>query len=444
MPLTAPGPAGLHLVRQIPTIQRDPLGFLLSSARTYGGVVQFPVGNLPVYALSEPEGIKHVLQDNHRNYHKDTLQFNTLSLVSGDGLLTSDGDHWLRQRRMMQPAFHRQRIHAFGEQMTAATERMLARWDALPGGTTLDVDAEMMKMTLEIVGHTLFSVDLSSDAGNLVHAVLVALDYIVYRAQTPLALPVVVPTLRNRRFRAALQMLDRAVEHLLADRRAQANGHDDLLAMLLEARSETGAPMSDRQLRDEIITLIIAGHETVASALTWTWHLLSLHPGVVDQWQVELASVLGGRTPVTEDVPRLPYTRAILDEALRLYPPAWLITRNSIGADSIAGYSIPPNALIIISPYVVHRQPALWPEPEAFQPERFLAEPDAPRFAYLPFGGGPRLCIGNAFALAEGVLVLATVAQRYRLEGASGRTVRVDPLVTLRPHGGLPMVLRRL
>jgi cytochrome P450 len=443
-PLTAPGPTGSQLLRQIKTIQRNPLDFLLDSALTYGGVVQFPIGPVPVYAVSDPEAVKHVLQDNHRNYTKDTLQFNTLSLVTGDGLLTSDGDFWLRQRRMMQPAFHRQRIHSFGQAMTAAAERMLARWDALPQGTVLDVDAEMMKMTLEIVGHTLFSADLSAKASSLVQAVLIALDYIVYRAQTPLALPLAVPTPRNRAFTHAVRMLDDAVAHLIAERRAHPNeAEDDLLDMLLQARTEDEEPMSDRQLRDEIITLIIAGHETVASALTWTWHLLAHHPHATEKLVTELDESLPGRAPSPGDVTQLPYTRAVFDEALRLYPPAWLITRKSLAPDTLAGHRVPGDALIIISPYVIHRQPALWPEPTAFQPERFLREGETPRFAYLPFGGGPRLCIGNTFALMEGALVLATVAQRYHLSLAPGHTVTADALVTIRPHGGLPMRLQR-
>lgn len=442
--MTAPGPTGAEMLRQLRAIQRAPHEFLLTCARTYGGVTQFPIGNLSVYAVSDPAGVRHVLQDNARNYNKDTIQFNTLALVTGEGLLTSDGDFWLRQRRMMQPAFHRQRVAAFGQTMVSTAEKMLARWEALTEGVSLDIDHEMMKLTLEIVGQTLFSVDLSAAASDLVQAVLITLEYIVYRAQSPLALPPFVPTPRNRTFNHALQMLDESVYRLIAARTAEAGEtrHGDLLDLLLAARSEDGQPMSDRQLRDEIITLIIAGHETVASALTWTWHLLANHPAAAEALVVELTGRLGQRPPQVDDLSALPYTRAIFDEALRLYPPAWLITRKARATDEIAGRVVPAGALVIISPYVVHRDPELWPEAESFRPERFLGEA-TPRFGYLPFGGGPRLCIGNTFALMEGALILATVAQRYRLLAAPGQAVQAEPLVTLRPKGGLHLQLKR-
>lgn len=444
MKTTAPGPAGPDLLRQIRTILADPLQFLLDSARTYGDIVQFPIGGLAVYAVNAPDAVKHVLLDNHHHYSKNTLQYRTLALVTGNGLLTSDGEFWLRQRRMLQPAFHRARLAGFGAAMTAAAGRMLERWDALEADAPLDVDAEMMRLALEIVGQTLFSADLSREADDLAQATLTALDFIIYRAQTPLAPPLWLPTARHRRFRAALRTLDQAVHRLVAARRADGAGPDDLLGLLLNARGDDGAPMDDRQLRDEIVTLIVAGHETVASALTWTWRLLAENPAAEARLHEELGSVLRGRTPTVADLPRLPYTRAVFDEALRLYPPAWLITRKALKPDEIAGCAIPAGALIIISPYVIHRQPALWPDAEVFRPERFLEkDADAPRFAYLPFGGGPRLCIGNTFALMEGALALATVAQRYRLRLAPGRPVKVEPLVTLRPHGGLRMTWER-
>ncbi|MBP7690780.1 MAG: cytochrome P450 [Anaerolineales bacterium] len=447
---TAPGPSSSTLLRQIQTIQRDPLSFLTACARQYGPLVRFPIGNLAVFAVNAPELVKHVLQDNHRNYGKNTIQFNTLAMVTGRGLLTSDGGFWLRQRRLLQPAFHRQRLAGFGCAMTAAAEQLLAEWDARPADTApLDVDAAMMTTTLAIVGRTLFNADLRVEAADLVPAVLTALDFIVYRAQTPLAWPLVVPTPRNLRFQAARRRLEAAVSRLNADRRAFLAGGgappDDLLQMLLDARDDAGQPMTERQLRDELITLIIAGHETVASALTWTWHLLAQNPLAEARLRAELATVLAGRAPTPDDLPRLPYTRAVFEEALRLYPPAWLITRQALGPDTLAGHAIPAGALLIISPYVIQRRPEVWPDPEAFQPERFLeGAPDTPRFGYLPFGGGPRQCIGNGFALLEGTLILAMVAQRYQLRPAPGSAVRVDALVTLRPHDGLWMTVRQV
>lgn len=442
-PISAPGPSGLDMLRQLRTIQRDPLAFLLQSATTYGNMVQFPMGNLAVFSVSDPAGVKHILQDNARNYTKDTIQFNTLAMITGDGLLTSDGDFWLRQRRMVQPAFHRQKVAAFGVHMVQTAERMLARWETLPDNTELDVDYEMMKLTLEIVGHTLFSVDLSNGASELVQAVLTALDYVVYRAQSPLALPLNIPTPRNQAVNRSLELLDKAIERLVVERRQLAEQPADLLSMLLEARTEADEPMSQGQLRDEIITLLIAGHETVASALTWTWHLLAQNPLAEAELAQELARVLQGRLPRIEDLPNLPYTRAVFDEALRLYPPAWLITRKTIAEDTVAGHTVPAGALVIISPYIVHREPTVWEAPQAFKPERFLEDQHTPRYAYLPFGGGPRLCIGNVFALTEGALVLAAVAQKFQLRAVPGHRVYAEPLVTIRPRGGLPMTLQR-
>jgi len=443
MKSSAPGPSGLDLLRQLRTIQRDPLTFLLNCARTYGAMVQLPLGRQAAFVVSDPAGVKHVLQDNARNYIKDTVQFSTLALITGEGLLTSDGDFWLRQRRMIQPAFHRQKVAALGQPMVRAVEKMLARWEALPDGAQLDIDHEMMKVTLEIVGHALFSVDLSDDANELVQAVLTSLDYVIYRAQSPFALPLSLPTARNLAVNRALTMLNDSIARLVAARRQMAEPPGDLLQMLLEARTEDGAPMSQKQIRDEVLTMIIAGHETVASALTWTWHLLGQNPLVDAELYQELTRVLNGRLPSAADLASLPFTRAVFDETLRLFPPAWLITRKAVANDVVAGYVVPAGSLIIISPYIVHRAPEAWAAPLAFQPERFLGNGHTARYAYLPFGGGPRLCIGNQFALLEGGLVLATVAQKFRLQAASQHTVHAEPLVTIRPRGGLPMMLQR-
>lgn len=431
-----PGPTPRELLPRLRELQQEPLEFLLELTRRYGPFVRLPVPGLPVFSISDPEAVKHVLQDNARNYSKRTLQFTNLALVTGQGLLTSDGEFWLRQRRMAQPAFHRHRIAGFGEAMTGAALRMLERWKAKQDGV-LDLDHEMMEMTLEVVGLTLFSSDFSAAAERMVEATLTALDYVIHKAQNPFGPPAWVPTARNRRFRQALGVLDRAVYRLIEERRARGRPHGDLLSMLLEARDDDGQPMTLRQLRDELITVIIAGHETVASALTWTWHLLAQHPQAEAALHAELAQVLGGRTPTTDDLPRLPYTRAVFEEALRLYPPAWLITRRATGPDTVGGYPVPKGSLLVLSPYITHRQPSAWPEPETFRPERFLEAARPPRYAYIPFGGGPRLCIGNTFALVEGQLILATVAQRYRLRPADPKPVEVAPLVTIRPKGGL-------
>lgn len=433
------------LPTQIPEIQRDPLGFLMRHRAKFGDFIFYSLKIANVYQVTHPEIVRHVLQTNNRNYNKDTIQYNTLSQITGRGLLTSDGDVWLRQRRLAQPAFHRRRLEAMAGTMTEATCAMLDRWEhKARAGAPVDVDAEMMQATLEIVGKTMFNIDLRSGAHALTRAVLTTLDYVVYRANAFLAPPLSWPTGRNREVRAALDLLETAVYDTIAERRASGEDAGDVLSMFLQARDEeTGEGMSDAQIRDEMMTLLIAGHETVASALTWGWYLLSMNPTVRVRLEAELDAVLHGRSPTVADLPDLPYTRAVFEETLRLYPPAWLITRRAIDADEIGGVTIPPRALMILSPYVTHRHPDYWPNPLGFDPDNFLGDAvrQRPRFAYIPFGGGPRLCIGDGFALLEAQLMIATIAQRFRLNLVPGHPVKVDALVTLRPHAGLLMAL---
>jgi cytochrome P450 len=315
-------------------------------------------------------------------------------------------------------------------------------------GRPIDIAQEMMEVALKIVGRALFSIDVRREAAELAQAVLVLREHIVGRARTLSLVPGFLPTPGNLRARAALARLDRFVYDLIAERRRMAvEGEalpDDLLTMLMQAQFEENSKsqfMTDRQLRDEVITLIIAGHETVASALAWTWRLLSQNPEACARLHEEVDTVPAGRLPSVEDLPRLPYTRMVFDEALRLYPPAWIITRRALAEDRIGPYRVPAGGLVVLSPYVTQRLAAFWTEPERFRPERFSPEEIAGRskFAYFPFGAGPRLCIGNTFALVEAQLVLATVARRYDLESAAGRPVEVEPGVTLRPKHGLWM-----
>lgn len=446
-PSTIPSPVKVQVSpTRIPEIQRDPLRFLLRNAAEHGDFIHYPLGLWEVFQVNHPALVKHILQDNNRNYSKNTIQYNTLAKVTGRGLLTSDGALWLSQRRLIQPAFHRKRIQAYGDTIVAATRDMLTRWStAAATGEALDVDAEMMRVTLEIVGKTLFDLDLKTEAPELTTGVLEMLDYVVYRASNPLAPPVSWPTRRNRRYRAAMSRLNGIIYRMIAARRTAGEDRGDVLSMLLEARDEeTGAAMSDAQVRDEIATLIIAGHETVASALTWAWYLLAGNPAVRAALEDELDRVLPGRDPTVADLPALALTRMVFDETLRLYPPAWLITRRALADDPIGDAVIPAGALVIISPYVVHRNAAYWPDAETFDPHRFEPERSAerPRFAYIPFGGGPRLCIGDSFALLEGPLILSTAARRFRLDLVPDHPVKVDALVTLRPHDGLLMNVR--
>lgn len=431
------------LPTRIPEIQRDPLSFMMRSVAEHGDFIHYPLGLWEVFQVNHPAVIKHILQDNNRNYSKNTIQYNTLAQVTGRGLLTSDGKLWLKQRRLMQPAFHRRRLEAYGDTIVSATTDMLDRW--LPSGeaqTTVDIDAEMMQVALEIVGHTLFNLDLRTEAQEMTEGVLEMLEYVVFRASTPVAPPLSIPTRRNRRYQAAMEKLETVVYETIRERRASDIDRGDVLSTLLRGPDEgEGEPMSDEQIRDEMVTLIIAGHETVASALTWSWYLLSLNPTVRREMEDELDRVLQGRRPAVDDLHHLPLTRMVFDETLRLYPPAWLITRRAIGEDRIGTATIPAKALMIMSPYVMHRHPDYWHNPAGFDPRRFAPEAVAarPRFAYIPFGGGPRLCIGDSFALLEGPLILATVAQRMRLNLVPSHPVKVDALVTLRPHEGLLM-----
>ncbi len=443
--LSAPGPDLRTLLTSLTGLRDDPLAFLQDAAARYGELVHFRLGPWNAFLLSRPEDIQHVLQDNNRNYTKDTLQYNGLAKVTGRGLLTSDGDIWLRQRRHMQPAFHRQRIQGFAPLMLEAAARKAEAWGTLcESGRPVDVDREMMELALEILGKALLGVDLRTEAPVLTSAVLVALDHIVNGMKNPEILPGFVPTPARRKFQQALRTLDGAVAEIIAARRgATGAGESYLVDMLLRA-PEGGAPMSDQQVRDELITILIAGHETVASALTWACYLLASNPAAEARLHAELDTVLAGREPTMDDLPALEYTRRVFDETMRLYPPAWLVTRKNIAEDTIGGARIPPGSMVVISLASAHRNPIYWPEPERFDPDRFLPEQvnARPRFAYLPFGGGPRLCIGNHFALLEAPIILASLYQRYTLALEPGRPVKVDALVTQRPHGGLPMLVK--
>lgn len=437
-----PGPRGRAALEGLRELQQSPLAFLSRVTAQYGDLVRYPLGPWEFYIATHPDHVSRVLQENQRAYSKDTFQYNLLKIVTGNGLLTSDGAFWLRQRRLAQPAFHHRRLEALDALITAAIADMLEDWEgAAAREAPIDVAAAMMQVALRIVGQALFSIDIREEADVLAQAVLVVLDHIVERARTLGLTPEWLPTARNHHFRAALATLDRVVYATIA-RRRQAGGDDDLLSMLLAARDEeTGEGMSDRQVRDEVMTLLIAGHETVASALAWTWYLIARAPEVERKLHAEVDAVLGGRLPSAADLPRLMYTRQVFEEALRLYPPAWIITRKTLAADVLGGYPIPAGALVVLSPYVTQRRPDLWENPEAFDPERFAPARAAgrPRFAYFPFGGGARLCIGNHFALVEAQLIIASVAQRFHLRLASDHPVEPEPSVTLRPRHGLLM-----
>ncbi len=444
----APGPRGHVVFGSLPDFRRDILGALFDAWQRHGDVVRFRLGGtIQAYLLVHPDHVAQVLQENHRNYRKDRLSYDRLKPTVGEGLLTSEGDLWLRQRRLIQPAFHRQRIASFGSLMVESTLAMLDRWEARYGdGQTFDVFAEMTRLALEIASKTLFGTSLSEDADRVGQAVSFASLHTNRRMQSYFELPLSLPLPGNRRFRREIRALDEVVYRLIGDRRRAGQRSDDLLSLLVDARDEaTGEKMADHQLRDEVMTIMLAGHETTAVALSWTWYLLSRHPAVAARLRAELSDVLGGRPPRVEDLPRLPYTEMVVEEAMRLYPPAWILSRSPIADDVVGGYWIPADKMVMLCPYLTHRHSAFWENPEGFDPERFSPARSAgrPRYAYFPFGGGPRLCIGSGFAVQEARLVLATVAQRVRLDLAPGCSVRPQPLITLRPSSGIRMTMRR-
>jgi cytochrome P450 len=444
----APGPRGHLLVGQLPELRRDPFTFLIGLAREHGDVARFRIGPVTVHLVTDPGGVQHVLQDNNRNYGKQTRGFQKLRLVLGQGLLTSEGDFWRRQRRIAQPGFHKDKIRRFADQMTRATERMLLRWTArepAAGGAPIDAAHEMMLLTLNIVGETLLSLDTTDESERVGAAVTLTLEHIQRRMFAMFPVVDDLPLPSNLRFRRAVRYMDQLVFKLIDDRRASDVDPGDLLSMLMQARhDQSGEGMSARQLRDEVMTIFAAGHETTANALAWTFYLLSLNPAVARRLRGELLEVLAGRAPCYDDLAHLPYTAAVIQEALRLYPPAWVISRSAVGDDVVCGYHVPARSIVVLSPYITHRRETSWPNPEGFDPERFLGERTsaAHRFDYFPFGGGPRQCIGNNFALMEAELVLATVAQRFELHLVPGHVTVADPLVTLRPRGGIPMRLK--
>ncbi|GAB3596123.1 cytochrome P450 [Angustibacter peucedani] len=435
------------MVRAVPAIRRDPLAHLEELVSRYGDLVAFPMPRTPVLLVNDPDGVRRVLVENARGYSKATVQYGALSAVTGSGLLTADGEDWRRRRRIAQPAFHHGTLDVVAEQSVAAGRRVVGSWAGRPDGSVVDVDAACMRATLEVVGRTLFDDDLAADGEVVVAAVQEALEVVVARARLPR--PAWLPLPSHRRLARAVATLDATCARVVRARRARGIADDDtdLLALLLRSAEAEGG-LTDQQVRDELVTLVIAGHETVASSLAWTLQLLAEHPDEQAAVHAELDAVLGGRDPGWSDLRALTRTRQVVDESLRLFPPAWVVTRRAVEADVVAGVAVPAGTLVIISPWLLHRRARAWQDPLAFDPSRFAAaRSSAPRGDYLPFGAGPRLCIGRDFALVEQVLALATVLREHRLEPVrQGGVVvrpRVDALVTLRPRGGMPLVLRR-
>lgn len=424
--------------------RRDRLAFFQELARSQGDIVRFRLGPREVWLLSHPDDIRDVLVTRQRQFIKSpTLQ--VAKHLLGEGLLTSEGETHLKQRRLMQPAFHRQRVAAYADTMVRYAALTRERWAGLPPVEPLDMAQEMMRLTLVIAGKTLFDADVEDDT-NEVREVLRELMSLFQKIAMPWsALTMKLPLPSTIRFRKARRRLDEIIYRIIRERRQSGQDHHDLLSMLLTARDEEGETggMSDEQVRDEVLTLFLAGHETTAIALTWTWYLLSQHPTAEAKLHAEIDTALEGRLPTFEDVPKLRYTEMCFAEAMRLYPPAWIIGRQTLADYEVRGCVIPKGATVLMSPYIVQHDPRFYPAPEKYDPERFAPETKEarPKFAYFPFGGGTRVCIGEPFAWLEGVLALATLAQRWKPRLVPGHPVEIMPFATLRPKHGMMMTL---
>ena len=448
MTLTAlpPGPEGHHLSGIALYFKRDPLGFLTRCAREYGDIVRLSFLGRPTYLLNHPDYIEEVLVKNNRNFSKNRSrflqQFRQEMMIVGNSLLASEGEYWRRQRRLSQPAFHRQRIHAYGEVMVACTERRLANWQ---DGETYDIHQEMARLLLEIVAKAVLGTN--DDTSKEVEKAYGRIEETLGGPGPGIQVQegyygILLQFSRYLRFLSALRRLHMITYGIINERRSSSTDTGDLLSMLLHYQDEAGNRMSDKQLRDEVVGMFFAGYETTANALSWTWYLLSRHPEIETKLLEELQEVLGNRVPAAVDLPRLRYTGMVVKESMRLYPPAWNMSREAKQECEIGGYRVLPGTRLLMAQWVTHRDPRYFEDPEVFSPDRWDdgSAQRIPKYAYFPFGGGPRMCIGNALAMMQATLVLATMAKRSQLRLASEQQVVPQPSITLRPTGGLKMI----
>jgi cytochrome P450 len=436
-----PGPKPSLLDSFVYRPGRDPLVFFSNIVHTYGDIASVRLGGERVFVVNDPQIVKDVLVTHNKNFTKSRGLERT-KRVLGQGLLTSEGAMHLRQRRLMQPAFHRDRIAGYGDAMVEYADRMRRSWS---DGATLDIAREMNRLTLSIVGKTLFDVDVEQQAAEVGEALTAVMDTFWLTLLPMSNLIDRLPVPKIRRARLARGRLDAIVYRMIADRRASGRDHGDLLSMLLSAQDEEngGAGMTDQQVRDEAMTIFLAGHETTANALTWTWYLLSGAPDVEAKLHEEIDRVLHGRLPTMADLGSLPYVERVVTESMRLYPPAWLIGRRAIEAFPLGAFVAPARAIVIMSPYILQRDARYYASPERFDPDRWTPEFRAalPRFAYFPFGGGPRQCIGESFAWMELILLVATIALQARLRLVPHHPVAMQPLITLRAKHGMRMTV---
>lgn len=427
-------------------MKRERANFLFRLKKEHGDIVRIRIGTQNIWLLSHPDLIREILVVQQKKFKKGR-GIEMIKSLLGEGLLTSEGEFHLRQRRLVQPAFHRQRVASYGITMTGYAEKMSQAWEQLGAGAPVEMSQEMMRLTLEIAGKTLFDADVSDKASEVSQALKDAF-VLGERFSNPLA-PVLakLPLPSNKKFYQAKQKLDDIIYGIIAERRASNIDHGDFLSMLLLAQDEEGGTggMTDDQVRDEALTIFLAGHETTATGLTWTWYLLSHNPDKEAKLHEEIDRVLGGRLPTMEDLPKLKYTEMVFAEAMRLYPPAWMIGRRALEACDIGGIPIGKGDLVLLSEFIVHRDERWYPEPEKFIPERWTQElkESRPKFSYFPFGGGTRVCIGEAFAWMEASLVIASLASKWKPRLVPGQVIEPFPLITLRPKYGMKMTLER-
>lgn len=435
-----PRPYGLSV---LPRLAKNPPEFFLETLHERGDLVELNLGPARLLLVHHPDHVRHVLQENWRTYGKGSMWVAIRKLV-GNGLLGSEGQHWLQQRRLMQPAFHRQKLAALASTMTTTIAAMLDDWNsAARADKPVEVAQAMADLTMQIIVRTMFGASIdSAETRDLGQAFARALRLMNVRMWT-FFLPDSIPLPGDRAFREAINHIDSAVYRFIAQRRQNPTTENDLLNLLLEARDEeTGAHMTDQQVRDEVFTIFLAGHETTATVMSWVWYVLDQYPDVQRRLHAELDSVLVGRLPTLESLSRLNYTRMLIEETMRFYPPSWMIPRSVEADDTIGALPVKKGTTVLISPYVVHRHPDFWENPTTFDPERFAAGQNVPRHAYIPFGEGPRLCIGNNFAMMEMQLILAMVAQAFRLSLQPGINIRPTTMPVLRPNQPLHMNLQ--
>jgi len=438
-PKPIPGPKGNPLFGSVQEFALNPAEFMLRNAVEYGDIVKFRVLHLDFYLVVRPEYTQELLITHHDRLIKSPRDVAILSKFLGKSILVTDGAYHKRQRKLVQPAMHTNRIQHYANTMVDYTLRMLDNW---ADGSELQIEKAMSQLTMEIVAKSLFDADISGQGGQIGEAIdtLQQIAGLDFRVQN--IIPDWLPLRRNRNRAEAGATLDQLIRQIISERRASGEDKGDLLSMLLLSEDETGARMTDQEARDEAVTLFAAGHETTANALSWTWYLLSQHPEIEARLQAEVDTVLGDRPATFQDLPQLRYTGMIVKESLRLYPPAWVLNaREALEDIRIDGYTIPKGGSIFVAPYAVHRNPAYFADPLRFDPERFSPENEKriPRYAYFPFGGGPHICIGNSFALMEAQLILATIAQRVSLSLLPNQVVDIDPQVTMGPKNGVRM-----